>query len=153
MSNPRFKIFTKPRYCPNASVIGYDKYACEVGDLVLFETPLADESTHHELGRVLGLAAGRLPDGSDPGKDTLAVMVIDEMLTFAYLRYVKLSAVVQVRAPSKSIFAQWFLSGPVPHPEVLEAASRYGCVSDNYIDKYLQDGELRKSFRDVDRVK
>lgn len=152
---PKFTIFKTPRYCPNARDIGHDKHSVEVGDLIVYQHGYGEEerpAAHRQFARVLGLAAGPLPDGSDPGRDTLVVLAADEMLTHAYERYVKLSDVVRVRAPSKSAFAQWFLQGPPPHPEVAIAAVRYGCVNDSYIDKHLQDGELRKSFRDADKV-
>jgi hypothetical protein len=148
-----YTIFKSPRYCPNASHTGYDKHSVSVGDLIMYEIEYTDGHTHRQLARVLGLVNKRLPDGSDPGKDTLVVLEADEMLSHAFVRYVKLDKVVRVRAPSKSGFASWFLSGPVPDPETAIAASSYGSLSDSYIDKYLEGGELRSTFRNIDKVR
>lgn len=140
-----YTIFKSPRYCPNASSTGYDKHSVSVGDLILYEIEYTDGSTHRQLARVLGLVNKRLPDGSDPGKDTLVVLETDEVLSHAFVRYVKIDKVVRVRNPSKSAFASWFLAGPMPLPEVAIAASNYGSLSDSYIDKHLKDGELQWS--------
>lgn len=144
-----FTIFRTPIWCPGAHASGSDKRAVSVGDLVLYRESYADGSEGRRLARVLGRARGRLPDGSDPGKDTLVVLAVDEMMAFAYERYVSVADVVRVRAPSKSAFARWFLSGPVPRPEVAIAAVKYGCVNDRYVDDHLEGGELRATFRNA----
>ncbi|KKM23990.1 hypothetical protein LCGC14_1609550, partial [marine sediment metagenome] len=109
----KFTIFTRPRFCAKAHAMGSDKCNVSVGDLILYESPLVGGGTSTELARVLGLANHALPDGSDPGDDTLIVLQVDEFMSFAYERYVKLGEVTRVRAPSNSIFADWFLRGPV----------------------------------------
>lgn len=147
----KYTIFTRPRFCAKAQAFGSDKCSVSVGDLILYESPLVGGGTSTELARVLGLASHALPDGSDPGDDTLIVLQVDEFMSFAYERYVKLGEVTRVREPSKSVFAQWFLAGPVPEPEVAIAAVKYGCMNDRYLDERLQDGELRATFRHADK--
>lgn len=145
----KFTIFTRPRFCPKAHAYGSDKCSVEVGDLILYESPNTDGGTTTCLARVLGLANNPLPDGSDPGDDTLIVLQVDEFMSFAYERYVKLGEVTRVRAPSNSIFADWFLRGPIPDPEVVIAAIKYGCMNNRYLDKHLEDRKLEATFRDV----
>lgn len=143
---PRFTVFKKPRYCPNAAHYGHAKYSVSVGDLVLYRERHEGGTEGTRLARVLGLVK-ELPDGKPAGKNLLLVLAASDMLNHAYERYVEIEDVLEVRAPSKSAFAQWFLSGPVPDPEVAIAAVKYGCVNNNYIDDHLEDGELRASFR------
>lgn len=146
-----YTIFKRPRFCPQVRALGSDKSQVSVGDLILYKERYMDDTTGRRLARVLGLV-NRCPDGSRH-KDMLVVLAVDDMLDFAYERFVKLDDVIRVRAPSKSVFAQWFLAGPVSRPEVVITAVKYGCVNDRYIDKHLQDGELKDSFRDVDKVR
>jgi hypothetical protein len=145
-----YTIFKRPRYCPNARAFGFSKHSVEVGDLVLYREEYVDGTAGHRLARVLGLA-NRCPDGSEHG-DMLVVLAANDMMSCAYERFVKLADVEEVRAPSKSAFAAWFLSGPMPRPEVAIDAVRYGAVNDRAIDRYLQDGELHKTFRNRDKV-
>jgi hypothetical protein len=145
-----YTIFKRPRYCPNARAFGFSKHSVEVGDLVLYREEYVDGTAGRRLARVLGLA-NRCPDGSEHG-DMLAVLAANDMMTCAYERFVKLADVEEVRAPSESAFAAWFLSGPVPRPEVAIDAVKYGAMNDRAIDRYLQDGELRKTFRNRDKV-
>jgi hypothetical protein len=146
-----YTIFKAPRFCPQAQAVGSDKCSVSVGDLILYEERYEDGTSGSRLGRVLGLA-NRCPDGSEH-KDMLVVLAADDMLSFAYERFIKLGDVLRVRAPSQSAFTRWLLSGPVPRPEVAIAAVRYGCVNERYIDEHLQDGELKASFRDVHKVR
>lgn len=146
-----YTIFKAPRFCPQVHALGSDKSQVSVGDLILYEERYEGGATGRRLARVLGLA-NRCPDGSEH-KDMLVVLAVDDMLDFAYERFVKLDDVLRVRAPSDSVFAQWFLSGPISRPEVVIAAVKYGCVNNRYIDEHLQDGELKDSFRDVDKVR
>lgn len=143
---PRFTVFKSPRYCPNAAHYGHAKYQVSVGDLVLYRERYEGGTEGRRLARVLGLV-NQLPDGKPAEKNLLLVLAASDMLNHAYERYVKIEDVLEVRSPSKSVFAQWFLSGPVPEPEVAIAAVKYGCVNDNYIDGHLEDGELKASFR------
>jgi len=142
----RYTIFKKPRFCPNATHYGGSKYAASVGDLILYRERYEGGTEGSRLARVLGLA-NELPDRSDPGKDTLVVLAASDMMNYAYERFVKLEDVLEIREPSQSAFARWFLSGPMPHPDVAIAAVKYGCVNNSYLDDHLEDGELKASFR------
>lgn len=144
----RFTVFKKPRYCPNAAHYGSTKYQVEVGDLVWYRERHEGGGEGRRIARVLGLV-NELPDGKPAGKNLLLVLAASDMLNHAYERYVKIEDVLEVRAPSKSAFAQWFLAGPVPEPEVAIAAVKYGCMNNNYIDDHLEDGELCPTFRDA----
>lgn len=142
----KYTIFKKPRYCRNAAHYGGSKYAVSVGDLILYRERYEDGTEGRRLARVLGLV-NELPDGKPAGKNLLLVLAASDMLNHAYERFVKLEDVLEIRTPGQSVFTQWFLSGPMPHPEIAIAAVRYGCVNDSYIDDHLEDGELKDTFR------
>lgn len=143
---PKFTVFRKPRYCPNASYYGGSKHSVSVGDLISYRERYEGGTEGRRLARVLGLV-NELPDGKPAGKNLLLVLAASDMMNHAYERYVEIEDVLEVRSPSQSAFAQWFLAGPMPEPEVALAAVKYGCVNDSYIDDHLEDGELRASFR------
>lgn len=145
-----YTIFKTPRFCPQAHQLGSDKCQVSVGDLILYREDYVGGRDGQRLARVLGLA-NRCPDGSEH-KDMLVVLAVDDMMSHAYERFVKIDDVLRVRAPSDSVFAQWFLSGPMPRPELAIEAVKYGAMNSRAIDKYLQDGELRKTFRNRDKV-
>lgn len=145
----KFTIFTKPRYCPNAETTGAPVYVA-IGDLVVFETlPATDGTTRRQLGRVLGIV-NVFDNGEVPEGEHLVVLAADDALEFGYERYVSIQNVRKVTGGGN--FAKFFLFAEMPDPEVAIAAVKYGAMN-NHIEKYLQDGELKASFRDVDRVK
>lgn len=146
---PKFTIFRKPRFCPNAAGAGFSGVDASVGDLIVYEEDYTDGTTGKRLARVLGLVNefdnGKLPEG-----EHLVVLAADDTLSFGYERYIPLDKVLAVTKAGD--FARFFLFGEAPLPEVAIAASRYGAMNFR-IGKYLQDGELRASFRDVDKVR
>ncbi len=144
----KFTIFTKPRYCANAETTGEPVYAA-IGDLIVFESlPDTEGNTRRQLGRVLGLV-NIFDNGEVPKDEHLVVLVADDALEFGYERYVSLENVRKVTGGGD--FAKFFLFGEMPTPEVAIAVVKYGAMN-NRIEKYLEDGELKASFRDVDKV-
>jgi len=147
----------KPIYCPNAMAVGYSKYSLSEGDVIRFRTwSGGDKETFFEsFGRVLGRAnedgMGK-PLPKKPG--TLAVLVLSDNASHAYIRYAGVEDVVEIMEPERyKTFVKWFFSSKLPDHETLQAAVNYGAVSASYLDKYLDaDGNLRKDWAEMDRV-
>jgi len=151
----KYRRFRKPRYCPNARTGGFRSWKVSEGDLILYREPHTDGTHGYVLARVLGLATHG-GDGSEYPKPRLAVLAVDDMLTFGMERHVALEDVEEVLdrgAPARH-FARWFLFGQMPPPELAYALVEYGGMSDGYLGEYLTgpEGELRKDWRDVARA-
>jgi len=154
----KFKRFKKPRYCPEATSLGFRAHSVKEGDLILYREEHEDGSYTSRLARVLGLATHG-GDGSVYIKPRLAVLAASDMLSHGYERHVALEDVSEVMDTTggglfhgrERDFARWFLFGTMPAPELAYAVSEYGALSDGYLGKYLTspEGELRKDWRDV----
>lgn len=144
----KFTIFTKPRYCANAETTGAPVYVA-IGDLIVFETlPATDGTTRRQLGRVLG-KVNVFDNGEVPEGEHLVVLAADDALEFGYERYVSVENVRKVTGGGD--FAKFFLFGEMPDPEVAIRAVKYGAMN-NRIGKYLDDGELRPTWMNRDKV-
>lgn len=142
----KFSKFKRAIHCKNALTYGSFKSDVLVGDLIGFTTPVTNGPDLFTLGRVLG-KVNSLRDGKKPKVITLIVMAVDDMMTFATERFVPVDDITVIRSPSCSAFAEWFLSGPLPDPEVLEDAVYYGIMNDDYLDNHLERGKLLATFR------
>lgn len=129
----------------------------QYGDLtpgchIMFAETYADGSATSHMGRVLGIAthngAGELykPSRKNP---TLAVLVPNAELSFAYIRHVPKLRVTALIKPGA--FARWFLFGMVPGPELVNDVCDYGAMSNDHLAEYLTapEGELRADWHEV----
>ncbi len=150
---PKVSRIKKPIFCPNATALGFTKYAAGEGDVIRFKTRHQDGSDHDTYGRVLGRAnedgTGK-PYPKRPGH--LLVLVMSETMTHAYTRHVEVLDVVEVRGPETfKTFVRWFFSSKLPSVEAVEAAVRYGATSASYVDKFLDgEGNLPEDWRKAD---
>ena len=142
----KFKIFTTPRYCADAETTGAPVYVA-IGDLIVYSEEYVNGSGRR-LARVLGIV-NQFDNGVIPKEEHLVVLAANDALDFGYERYVPLNMVRTVTGGGD--FAKFFLFGEMPLPEVAIAVIKYGAMN-NRIEKYLEDGELKASFRNVDKV-
>jgi len=150
----KYKRFRKPRYCAEATHLGFRKHSVSEGDLIAYREEYADGSHGIRLARVLGLATHG-GDGTQYPKPRLAVLAANDMLTHGWERHVALEDVAEVLDPSEGRdFARFFLFGDMPSPELAYGLVEYGGMSDGYLGEYLTEpeGELRKDWRDVARA-
>lgn len=156
MTNRQYSRIKKPIYCPNACALGFSKHSASEGDLVRFRTWHEDKTFFESFGRVLARVnfdgIGK-PCPKKPG--TLAVLVLSDNAAHAYLRYAGVEDVQEIMDPERyKVFAKFFFSSKLPSLEVVDAAAKYGALSSDYLEKYLdQDGNLRKDWAKVDRVR
>lgn len=163
----KYKRFTKPIFCPHASISGYGKHSVSMGDLILYKETIDNEgNTRTRLGRVLALVThdGIGSEYREParqrGKGTRAaprlhVLACNETFSHAYPRHVAIGDVVEIRTPQDDgIFIRWFFLGTMPSPETADAAASYGSLSDSYFKKYADaNGNLRADFQEIDKVR
>lgn len=135
-----YRKFKKPIFCPNSACFGYNKTQVEMGDFIQVKTnPNSDALT---LGRVVGEALwDGLGNKYSRKNRHLAVLVAGVELNHGYIIHVAVSAVRYIRKPGA--FLKWFLFGEMPEIETLEKLVNYGAISNNYIQKYLDETGMR----------
>ena len=149
--NNNHVMFKKPRYCPNASSIGFSRPYVAIGSIVTFRTATEQEGVYHyQLGKVL---CGVRRDGCGKayeGEERLLVLAANDCLRFGYERHVRLSDIVDV-PPAPGAFARWFLFGDTPDPDVALKVIKYGAMCDSYLDPYLDgaEGQIRADWHEV----
>jgi hypothetical protein len=157
MTNRQFSKIKKPIYCPNAQAMGYSKHSASEGDLVRIRTWSGGEkesffdSFARVLARVNYDGVGK-PCPKKPG--TLAVLVLSDNAAHAYVRFAGVEDVVEIMDPERyKVFARFFFSSKLPSLEAVDAAAKYGALSADYLDKYLDgEGNLREDWMEANRV-
>jgi hypothetical protein len=148
------KRIVKPIFCPNASRIGYDRYAVKHGDLIRFSTSANDGSKIHSLGRVLGCAVRDGMGQPYKARKVLLVLKASDDLSHGYLFHVPIETVEQIFDPGA--FTRWFLFGVMPDESSrIEHLSDLGVMGNSYIADYLdwKTGGLVADPRAVWRAK
>lgn len=137
----RYKPIRKPIYAPNAKQIGHTEHSVKDGDYIMYVLR-ADGCP--SLGRVLGQATHD-GTGKKYGKPTLLVLQASDDMSFGYTVHVPIADVTRVRRRGPGVtgdFACWFFQGDLPSVEEVERAVEFGSMSDFYIGRYLEGGNL-----------
>lgn len=144
----KYRRFRKPRYCPNASSLGYSRPYVSEGDFISYREAYLDGSDRTRLARVLGLVTHDGCGNAYP-QPRLFVMATDDMLSHGMERHVALEDVADVRTPGA--FTRWFLFGKMPAPELALRFMEYGAASNSYAGEYLTEpeGELDPEWHEI----
>jgi hypothetical protein len=139
-TNDDFSLFepiSKPIYCENTrgSVV-------RNGSIIVYREHYEGGSHGHRLGRVLGRVT-RHANGEAPHAPSLAVLALSDDMSFAYMRHVSVTDVMEVRSQEGFGATLLFvLFGETPDPDETRRACSYGAMSDNYITEYLRGDTL-----------
>lgn len=145
MSGPFDSVpIKKPIHCPNATKLGFAKYAVETGD-VIFSTNGAESVP----ARVLGCAVRDGFDNAYKYGTVLLVLQLGENMTHAHVRHVKIEDVVEIRFPDDyRTFINWFFTSQLPSAAAVVAAAEYGALGNRYLSKYLdENGNLPEGWK------
>jgi hypothetical protein len=153
MSKPKIIKFKTPRYCTNASTIGYSTWKVSMGDLIKYREHYEGGTSGYRLARVLGLIRkGDGHPGNPPlSEDHLFVLAADDLLRYGYERWVALSDVVEIDSRQPGAFTRWFLFGTMPAASQALAMIKHGSMSDSYLEQYLlePEGSICSNWREV----
>jgi hypothetical protein len=161
MSSARYKaIPRKGLYLANHSHLS-SHMLLRAGDLIGYRESYADGTHGHRLARALDLVTHdhngqefretSTAAGKTRRAPRVRVYAFDNMLSFGYERWVALADIVKSRAPSSAHvnFARWLLGGPMPKPETIFAASKYGVLSEAYYHQVANaEGWLGEDWRE-----
>lgn len=152
---PQWNIrrFTKPLKNWDVTVPGGGALTVRAGDLISYREHYEDGSFGYRdgsfgyrLARVLGIATHG-GDGQELPENTLAVVAVNETITFGYPRFVPLEEVFEASSPEDA-FKKWFFGFKDIDPDLIYRHAEYGSLNNRFIDEYLdRRGELTEIKR------
>jgi len=128
-------ISSKEVHLPNATTTGYDKRNARPGDWIVWNADATETKDH---GRVLGKIVEHSNDQVDI-TGYLAVLVVNEVLTSAYINYINPAHVVRCTKVNGE-FMRIILNININEKSVAQIANvvAYGAMNDRYVNTMIQ---------------
>lgn len=143
---PQIRRLTKPLKNWDVTVPGGGPLTIHAGDLISYREHYEDDSFGYRLARVLGIATHG-GEGQELPENTLAVVAVNETITFGYPRFVPLEAVFEVSSPEDA-FKKWFFGFKDIDPDLIYRHAEYGSLNNRFVEEYLdRRGELTEIKR------